>query len=134
MSAKSTIASKRAATWSGRMPRIAALRWTFSRPVRSGWKPAPTSSRPGQAPPHPDPAGVGRHDARDELEQGRLARAVRPSRATDSPWPISRSRGASATKSSWRARPWTAQTSDSFSEWVCRSAEVLGGVLHRRWR
>ena len=32
------------------MPRMAPLRWMFSRPVSSGWKPVPTSSR---LPPRP---------------------------------------------------------------------------------
>ena len=42
---KSTISSKRAAISCLRSPRIAPFRNTFSRPVSSGWKPVPTSSR-----------------------------------------------------------------------------------------
>src|SRR4029450_1902326 len=42
---KSTISSKRRRTSARVMPRMAPFRNTFSRPVSSGWKPVPTSSR-----------------------------------------------------------------------------------------
>ncbi len=44
-SAKLTISSNLAAISARRMPRMAPLRKMFSRPVSSGWKPVPTSSR-----------------------------------------------------------------------------------------
>ena len=44
MFANSTISSKRLRISLRRMPRMAPLRKTFSRPVSSGWKPVPTSS------------------------------------------------------------------------------------------
>src|SRR5471032_1006635 len=44
-SANATIASNLRRISARNMPRIAPLRNTFSRPVSSGWKPVPTSSR-----------------------------------------------------------------------------------------
>ena len=41
--AKSTISSNRASSCFFVRPRIAPLRYTFSRPDSSGWKPAPSS-------------------------------------------------------------------------------------------
>ena len=49
---------------------------TFSRPVSSGWKPAPSSSERGQPAPRHDLALVGLQDPGDALQQRRLARAV----------------------------------------------------------
>ena len=58
------------------MPRMAPFRKMFSRPVSSGWKPVPTSSRLATRPLIVDPALGRLGDARQDLEQGRLARAV----------------------------------------------------------
>ncbi len=44
-SAKATISSNFRLISARRIPRIAPLRKMFSRPVNSGWKPVPTSSR-----------------------------------------------------------------------------------------
>src|ERR1700724_1548699 len=48
--AKSTISSKRRSISARLTPRIEALRYPFSRPDRSGWKPAPNSSRAASRP------------------------------------------------------------------------------------
>src|SRR6185437_13259194 len=72
ISANETISSNRVLISLRFIPRMAPCRNTFSRPVRSGWKPAATSiSAPAR-----------RHqDAREQLEDGRLARPVRPENA-----------------------------------------------------
>ena len=49
---------------------------TFSRPVISGWKPAPSSIRAEILPSDLDPARGRLGDPGDELEQRALARAV----------------------------------------------------------
>ena len=48
----------------------------FSRPVSSGWKPVPTSSRLATRPSSLDPAAVGSVMRREDLEQRALAGAV----------------------------------------------------------
>ena len=58
--AKSTIASNFAAISRRRMPRIAPLRKTFSRPVSSGWKPDADLDQRG----HPAVDAIGRGSAR----------------------------------------------------------------------
>ncbi len=60
------------------MPRIAPFRKTFSRPVSSGWKPVPTSSRLPTRPRIAARALGGSRDARQDLEQRRLPGAVAP--------------------------------------------------------
>ena len=122
----STISSKRASIWAGRMPRIDALRCTFSRPVRSGWKPAPTSSSPASRPRTRTRPVSGAITPATSLRSVDFPEPLRPSRATDSPWAISRSSGARATKSSWPGAPLRPPTRrDSLSEWVCRSRKCL---------
>ena len=60
------------------MPRIAPFRKMFSRPVSSGWKPVPTSSRLPTRPLQLD-ASFGRlRDPAEDLEQRALAGAVAP--------------------------------------------------------
>ena len=49
-SENSTIDSKRSAIAASVMPRIEQLRWMLSRPLNSGWKPAPNSSREATRP------------------------------------------------------------------------------------
>ena len=51
MPAKSTIASKRSLISLRRIPSRVPFRYTFSRPVSSGWNPVPTSSRLPTRPP-----------------------------------------------------------------------------------
>ena len=57
-------------------PRIEPLRYTFSRPDSSGWKPAPSSSRADTLPRVRLRALVGLEDAGQALEQRALAGAV----------------------------------------------------------
>ena len=57
-------------------PRMAAFRKTFSRPLSSGWKPAPSSSNAEIEPFDRDLALVGLEDLREALQQRRLAAAV----------------------------------------------------------
>ena len=73
---KATISSKRAAMSRRPMPRIAALRNTFSRPVSSGWKPAPELEQRRHPPMDVHRALVRLEDAGHALQQRRLARAV----------------------------------------------------------
>ena len=87
------------------MPRIAPFRKMFSRPVSSGWKPVPTSSRLATRP-HSSTRPRGRlGDAAQDLEQRALAGAVaaddaedlaglRPS--NDTSWSAQKSSAASA--------------------------------------
>ena len=65
------------------MPRIAPLRKMFSRPVSSGWKPVPTSSRLATRPRSVDAALGGLGDAAEDLQQRALAGAVAADDADD---------------------------------------------------
>ena len=65
------------------MPRIAALRNTFSRPDSSGWKPAPSSSSADIRLCTRTRACVRLEDAGHALQQRRLARAVLADDAED---------------------------------------------------
>ena len=57
-------------------PRIEPCSITFSRPVSSGWNPAPDLDQRGEPPADLDAAAVRRRDPGHDLEEGRLARAV----------------------------------------------------------
>ena len=65
------------------MPRMAPLRKMFSRPVSSGWKPVPTSSRLATRPVIVDAARGRLGDAAEDLQQRALARAVAADDADD---------------------------------------------------
>ena len=78
MSANAPIASKRASISRCDRPRMSPLRKTFSRPVNSGLKPAPSSSSAATRPRVVDAPGGRLQRAADDLQQRRLARAVAP--------------------------------------------------------
>ena len=65
------------------MPRIAPLRKTFSRPVSSGWKPVPTSSRLPTRPRMTARPARRCRDPRQELQKRRLPGAVAADDAED---------------------------------------------------
>ena len=112
------------------MPRIEALRYTFSRPVRSGWKPAPSSSSAASRPRRSHGAGGRLDDAADDLEQRALARAVGARSARRSCRPGStRSTSRSAQKSPvWPLRP-AAVDEPLLERLVLAEDEALGDVL-----
>ena len=58
-SANATISSKRSRMYARFSPRIEPFRKTFSRPVKSGWKPAPSSSSVPIRPPTSTRPSVG---------------------------------------------------------------------------
>ena len=75
-SANSSTASSRRRASRRLRPIITPLSTTFSRDVSSGLKPDAELDERRQAARHPDPAGVGRVDARQDLQQRALAGAV----------------------------------------------------------
>ena len=75
-SANATISSKRSRILARERPCSAPFSSTFSRPVKSGWKPAPSSSSDPIRPPVCDAPVRRPDDPRDQPEQRRLSRAV----------------------------------------------------------
>ena len=76
MSANSTISSNLRLVSASVMPRTAALRKMFSRPLSCGWKPAPVAIRPAIRPRVSTSPPSGLMIAVDQLEQRALAGAV----------------------------------------------------------
>ena len=74
--ANSTMRSSFAAISRRRIPRIAPLRKTFSRPVSSGWNPGPDFDQRGDPAVNHDAPARRRRDAREQFEQRALAGAV----------------------------------------------------------
>ena len=77
-SAKATISSIDSRMRARERPWIDPFRYTFSRPVKSGWKPAPSSSSEPMRPPTATRPEDRLEDPGEETQQGRLARAVAP--------------------------------------------------------
>ncbi len=75
-SAKATISSNLRSTSFLLMPRMAPFKKVFSRPVSSGWKPVPTSSRLPMRPTHLGVTRGGLGDAGKDFEQRSFAGAV----------------------------------------------------------
>src|SRR5687768_9298156 len=97
---KSTISSKRRRTSARVMPRMAPFRNTFSRPVSSGWKPVPTSSRLATRPLIETRPSVGSVMRDRTLSSVVLPAPLWPMMLTTSPRLISKSTSRSAQNSS----------------------------------
>ena len=97
---KSTISSKRRRISARVMPRMAPFRKMFSRPVSSGWKPVPTSSRLATRPLIATRPSVGSVMRDRILSSVVLPAPLRPMMLTTSPRLISKSTSRSAQNSS----------------------------------
>ena len=91
ISLNATMSSYFSSTSSLDIPRIAAFRYTFSRPLRSGWNPAPTSIRPAMRPRVSTCPSSGRRTPEMSFNIVDLPEPLKPRSATDSPWLIEKS-------------------------------------------
>jgi len=112
-SANDTISSITSRTRARDSPWIEPFKYTFSRPVKSGWKPAPSSSSDATRPPASTRPEVGvmiRDTIRSKVD---LPEPLRPTRPTASPGSIvsETSRSASTLRAARRPRA----TKTSFS-------------------
>ena len=64
---------------------MAPFRYTFSRPVKSGWKPAPSSSSAPTRPAAETCPEVGRNSPETSFSSVVLPEPLRPTRPSDSP-------------------------------------------------
>ena len=114
-SAKATISSKRSWICRRRRPWSEPLRYTFSRPVKSGWKPAPSSSSEPIRPPAATCPLVGLMIPATMRSSVVLPEPLRPISPTASP-------GATASETSCSA--WTSCAAGA----AARDEEVLQGL------
>ena len=105
MPAKSAISSMRSRICARERPWSAPFRNTFSRPVNSGWNPAPSSSSDATRPPTATCPRVGLMIPATSLSSVVLPEPLRPTSPTASPGAASRSTPESAQTSSPRPRP-----------------------------
>src|SRR6476661_6982931 len=96
ISAKRTMSSNLRSISLLRIPRIAPLRKTFSRPVRSGWKPVPTSSSDPTRPSRSTVPVVGSTMRDRILSRVLFPDPLRPMIPTTSPWTTSNETSSSA--------------------------------------
>src|SRR5829696_5387912 len=120
-SAKATMSSKRRSTSTRDNPRIEPLRYTFSRPVSSGWNPAPSSRRAAMRPTVRSRPLVGRRMPAMHFRSVDLPEPLWPSRPTVSPTATSKVTSRSAQKSTAGLRP-------------RRSTRSLSDEVDSRWR
>ena len=106
ISAKSSIAGKRLLISRVDRPCSAALSRAFSRPVNSGWNPAPSSSRAATRPETSTVPAVGSKMPAASCKEVLLPDPLAPIRHTVSPWPASNETSRKAQKSALpRPRP-----------------------------
>src|SRR5665213_2067043 len=118
-SAKATISSKRFSISRLDSPSSEAFRKTLSRPVRSGWKPAPSSSRAANLPLTSIRPSVGWMIPATHLRRVDFPEPLWPSRPQVSPSPISASMPRRAQNSSYGTRPkcCTRSLSEEYYSW-----------------
>src|SRR3954463_7946684 len=97
----------------------------FSRPDRSGWKPAPTSMSPAIRPRVSTSPLSGSRTPEISLSSVDFPDPLKPSSATDCPCSTAKETPSSALKVEASGLRFTAATSVSLREWVCRNRNVL---------
>src|SRR3712207_3426925 len=97
----------------------------FSRPDRSGWKPAPTSIRPATRPRVRISPASGRSTPLISFSSVDLPDPLKPSSATDSPCSIVKLTFFRASNVDASGLRRTAAITVSLMEWVCRKSNVL---------